>query len=226
VDELRIEDAARRAAGHASASPQAVLPAVRASGDEAFLCAFAAGDGLRWLVLAADGPLADARRVRDVAELVAMCEAAEEAAAGLAAAEAMPLLERAAALAADARDDQASLAARAAHEALAPLAAEIGTPAVRVAEPAYLDRMAAAANLVGDRFDLLKEAALAASGRLGGTPGEAGEALAEALWAAVRTVARDGAPDRFREVVEASMGSAAAFADDVVDNYLIELEER
>jgi hypothetical protein len=224
VDELRIEDAARRAAGHAAGPPQAVLPAVRASGEEAFLCAFADGEGLRWLVLVADGPLADARRVRDVAELVAMCEAAEEAAAALSASEAMLLLEHAAALAADARDEQASLAARATHEALAPLAADV--PGVRVAEPAYLDRMAASANLVGDRFDLLKEAALAASGRLGGVPGEQGEALAEALWAAVRSVARDGAPDRFRELVEASMGSAAAFADDVLANYLIDLEER
>jgi hypothetical protein len=226
VDEVRIEDAARLAAAHANRPPQGVLPAVHASGDEAFLCAFADADGMRWLVLAADGPLADARLVRDVAELVAMCEAAEEAAAALSATEAMALLEDAATLADRAHDEQASLATRATHQALAPLAAETGRPGVRVAEPAYLDRMAAAANLVGDRFDLLKEAALAASGRLGGVPGEQGEALAEALWAAVRTVARDGAPDRFREVIEASMGSAAAFADDVLDNYLIELEER
>ena len=108
-------------------------------------------------------------------------------------------------------------------EALAPL---IGRgEEVRVAEGAYLDDRARIANLVGDRFDLLKEAALAASGRLSGTPGEEGEALAEALWNAVRLLTRDGAPDRFRESVEGAMAAASAFADDVVANYLIDFEE-
>jgi hypothetical protein len=37
-------------------------------------------------------------------------------------------------------------------------------------------------------------------------------------------LARDGAPDRFREAVETGMAAAQAFADDVLDNYVIDLE--
>jgi hypothetical protein len=84
--------------------------------------------------------------------------------------------------------------------------------------------VAAAANLVGDRFDYLKEVAYDVSANLEGTPGEKGEALAEALWSAVRLLARDGAPDRFREAVETGMAAAEAFADDVLVNYVIDLE--
>jgi hypothetical protein len=107
-------------------------------------------------------------------------------------------------------------------EAIAPLLA--GEPGVRVAEPGYLDRVAVAASLVGDRFDYLKEIAYDVSAHLAGTPGEEGEELAEALWGAVRVLARDGSPDRFREAVETGMAAAQAFAEDVLDNYVIDLE--
>ena len=83
---------------------------------------------------------------------------------------------------------------------------------VRVAEPGYLDRVAVTAAMVGDRFDYLKDIAYGVSAKLSGAPGESGEALAESLWAAVRILARDGAPDRFREAVEGGMAAAQAFA--------------
>jgi hypothetical protein len=95
-----------------------------------------------------------------------------------------------------------------------------------VAEPGYLDRVAVTAAMVGDRFDYLKEIAYGVSAKLSGTPGESGEALAESLWSAVRILARDGAPDRFREAVEGGMAAAQAFADDVLDNYVLDLEGR
>ena len=45
--------------------------------------------------------------------------------------------------------------------------------------------------------------------------------MAQSLWGAIRILSRDGAPDRFREAVELAMGPAAAFADDVVAQYLV-----
>ena len=80
--------------------------------------------------------------------------------------------------------------------------------------------------MVGDRFDYLKDVAYGVSAKLSGAPGESGEALAESLWAAVRILARDGAPDRFREAVEGGMAAAQAFGEDVLDNYVIDLEGR
>ena len=59
------------------------------------------------------------------------------------------------------------------------------------------------------------------SARLTGAPLDPLEPLAEALWAALRILARDGAPDRFREHVEGAMGAGRAFADDVVAGYLV-----
>ena len=66
--------------------------------------------------------------------------------------------------------------------------------------------------MVGDRFDYLKDVAYGVSAKLSGAPGEAGEALAESLWSAVRLLARDGAPDRFREAVEGGMAVVEASA--------------
>jgi hypothetical protein len=221
VDTSRIEEIAAIAATHGTC-PVAVLPMRTTAGDERFACAFPARERFRWLVLDGAGAvIVDAVAIRDAAEVIAMCETAEEAAAALAAVEAVAGLDVALPLAAG--FDDAGLAIRAMHEALAPL---IAMPAgVRVAEGAYLDRVAIAAALVGDRFDLLREAALASSARLSGTPGEPGEPLAEALWNLVRLLARDGPPDRFRESIEGAMGTASAFADDVLDNYLVDLSE-
>jgi hypothetical protein len=164
----------------------------------------------------------DGAVVRETAELIAMCETAEEAAALLSAPDADAALGRALSLAEAAEDHHVALACRAMREALEPLAGlDTG---IRVARPGYLDEVAAAAAMVGDRFDYLKEAAYELSAKLGGTPGEPGEELAEATWNAVRALARDGAPDRFRELVEGGMPAASAFADDLVANYLEELE--
>jgi hypothetical protein len=224
VDEARIEQAAADAARHADARPDAVLPVRTTRGRALFACAFARPERHVWLVIDDDGVIiTDRQLVGDTAELVAMCETAEEACAMLAAGDADAILARAAALAAAAADNDTLVAVRATREAIAPVVRE---PAViRVAELAYLDRVAHAAEVIGDRFDLLKETALAASGRLSGAPGDPREPLAEALWDAVRTLARDGAPDRFREMIEGGMGAAAAFALDVIDNYLVALEE-
>jgi hypothetical protein len=220
MDEQRIVVAAGQAARHGDVT--AVLPVRTTAGTLRFACALRRDDGLAWVVLDDAGePLRVPGEIRSAAETIAICETAEESSAFLAAGEADAFLERALA-AADDRETVA-VAVRAMREAIAPLLA--GEAGVRVAEPGYLDRVAVAASLVGDRFDYLKDIAYDVSANLAGTPGEEGEALAEALWAAVRVLARDGAPDRFREAVETGMAAAQAFAEDVLDNYVIDLEE-
>ena len=128
----------------------------------------------------------------------------------LAAAQADALLQTSLGLVGD--DETVAVALRAMREAIAPLLqTEEG---VRVAEPGYLDRVAVTATMVGDRFDYLKNITYSVSAKLSGAPGESGEKLAESLWAAVRILARDGAPDRFREAVEGGMAAAQAFGEE------------
>jgi hypothetical protein len=227
MDETRIGSVATSAAAIGGRDPSAVLPARTRSGRELFVCAFerdpSEPDSYDWLMLDDAGQVVhDTAVVRETAELIAMCETAEEASAALAAPEADDALRRALDLAEEAGDDRAALACRAMREAIAPLAA--AEPEIRVARGAYLDEVAQIANLVGDRFDFLKETAYELSAQLSGRPGEPGEELAEAAWNAVRILARDGPPDRFREAVEGGMGAASAFADDLVSNYLEDLE--
>jgi hypothetical protein len=227
MDETRIGSVATTAARIGGRDPAAVLPASTRTGEELFACAFerdaSEPDSYAWVMLdAAGGVVHDTALVRETAELIAMCETAEEAAATLTADEADAALERALALAEQAGDERAALACRAMREAIAPLTA--AEPEIRVARGAYLDEVAQVANLVGDRFDYLKETAYELSAQLSGRPGEPGEELAEAAWTAVRILARDGPPDRFREAVEGGMAAASAFADDLVSNYLEDLE--
>ena len=62
----------------------AVLAAEAQPGERVYLCAFEeTGGGRTWLVLdAAGSPLADRQRVRDAVSILALCELAEETAAG------------------------------------------------------------------------------------------------------------------------------------------------
>lgn len=184
------------------------------------MCAVPRDDGLDWVVIDDAGePIVDRVAVRGIVEIAAICEAAEESAAALSIDQALPALADAWRLAGELEEAEAQLAAHAAYqamEALQPLVA-----GVRVADPTYLDQLAAAAALVGDRFDLLKEAAGQVSARLTGRGLDPLEPLAQSLWAAIRILSRDGAPDRFRESVEGAMGPAAAFADDVLEHYLV-----
>ncbi len=75
------EDLERIAAGTGAA---AVLAAEAQPGERVYLCAFEEDDGARtWLALdAADSPVADRQRVRDAVSILALCELAEETAAG------------------------------------------------------------------------------------------------------------------------------------------------
>jgi hypothetical protein len=225
VDPADVETAALRAARHGGGLPAAVLPLRRADGSAWFLCAFARDDdGYAWLLMDCEGtPTTERAEVRSAAEVVAMCETAEEAAAALAAEDALPLVQRAVAMSETLGDAEANLAARATVEALEDLVEVL--PPFRVAEATYVDRIADRANLVGDRFDLLKDAAASVTAGLSGAPGEAREPLAELLWDAVRLLARDGPPDRFRAAMEGAIGAAGAFADDVEAHYVLALDE-
>jgi hypothetical protein len=66
------------------AGADAVLAAEAHPGERLYVCAFEEGDGGRsWLAFDRDGePVADRRRVRDAVSILALCELAEETAAG------------------------------------------------------------------------------------------------------------------------------------------------
>ena len=66
------------------ADADAVLAAEAQPGERIYVCAFEEGDGGRtWLALDRNGePVSDRQRVRDAVSIVALCELAEETAAG------------------------------------------------------------------------------------------------------------------------------------------------
>ena len=224
VDPGRVETIARLAAGQGAGEPTAVLPVRTPAGVELFVCAFADLTGtLRWVVLDAGGdPVRDRHAVVDAVELAAICETAEEAAAALVADEVLPLLAEGRALAERLGEDDAARAARVTAEALGELGER--EDGERVAEAAYLDRMAMLAQALGDRLDLLQEAAGGVTMRLA-EPGHPLEPLARTLWDAVRLIARDGSPERFAATLEGAMPAARALADDVQASYLVPFDE-
>lgn len=68
----------------ARAGADAVLAAEAHTGERVYLCAFEEADGgLTWLALDRDGePVSERQRVRDAVSILALCELAEETAAG------------------------------------------------------------------------------------------------------------------------------------------------
>jgi len=68
----------------AATGADAVLAAEAQPGERIYVCAFEEGDGGRsWLALdEADEPVADRRRLREAVSILALCELAEETAAG------------------------------------------------------------------------------------------------------------------------------------------------
>lgn len=114
----------------------AVIPTEAVSGARVYLCAFEAGDERAWLALDERGePVVDRSAVRDAVSIAALCELAEESAAG-----GKPD-ELRAQLAELGRVEGYELVAEA-DEALRALAAAIEVPP-RVASAAYLDRIGA-----------------------------------------------------------------------------------
>lgn len=222
MEPIAIEAAAAHVEALLGVTPRGVVPASDLRRGDLFICAVPQGEALGWVVIDAEGtPLDERRVIRQAVELAAICEAAEETAAALAIDEALPLLAEAWRLAGELGEADAELATHAMYQALEELQPLV--QGIRVADPAYLDRLAGAASLIADRFDLLKETAGQVSARLTGAGIDPLEPLAEKLWGAIRILAREGAPDRFRENVEGAMGAARAFADDVLDQYLVPL---
>ena len=222
MEPIAIEAAAAHVERLLGIAPRGVIPARDLRRGDVFICAVPDGDDLGWLVIDEAGePLDDRRGIRQAVELAAICEAAEETAAALSIDETLVLLADAWRLAGELGEADAELATHAMYQALEELQPLV--QGLRVADPAYLDRLAGAAALVGDRFDLLKETAGQVSARLTGTGVDPLEPLAEKLWNAIRLLSREGAPDRFRENVEGAMGAARAFADDVLERYLVPL---
>jgi hypothetical protein len=135
-----IERIAAHAATYAAPGERVtgVLVAEPAAGGRVYLCAFAAGvDETSWLALDADAvPVASRTVVREAASLAALCEVAEESAAGGRLKELRARLE-------ELRRTEAPPGIEAAEEAAAALADTLES-APRVASTAYLDRIGAA----------------------------------------------------------------------------------
>jgi hypothetical protein len=116
----------------------AVLAAEAQTGERLYVCAFDEADGGRsWLALDAEGePVADRRRVRDAVTILALCELAEETAAG---GDLDELLSQLAAL----RMTENPPGIEDAEEAARELQRAIGAPPV-LATPGRLDELGAA----------------------------------------------------------------------------------
>jgi hypothetical protein len=143
--ELQAEVDAVAAAAVALAAPgetlSGVIPAEPEQGSRVYLCAFEGeGDGSSrtWVALDSDGrPLRDRRLVRAAVSIAALCELAEEAAGG-------GKLEELRAQLLSLRLTERPEGIEEAEEAALELERTIGSPP-RLAEPAYLDRVGAAA---------------------------------------------------------------------------------
>jgi hypothetical protein len=141
--ELQAELDAIAAAGAAFAAPgetlSGVIPAEPEPGARVYLCAFE-GEGARrtWVALDGDGrPLRDRRLVRAAVSIAALCELAGEAGGG-------GKLEELRAELLSLRLTEHPEGIEEAEEAALELERAIGSPP-RLAEPAFLDRVGAAA---------------------------------------------------------------------------------
>jgi hypothetical protein len=116
-----------------------VVPAEAEPGERTYLCAFVRGDEHTWLVLADDAATVASREiVRQTASIIALCELAEEQAGG---GELQELREQLVAL----RMTEHPEGIEEAEEAALELERTIGAPP-RLSEPAFLDRVGAAAH--------------------------------------------------------------------------------
>ena len=142
-----------------------ILATEASPGERVYLCAYDAEAGRRWLALDGSGaPVTERGVVRDAASIAALCEVAEEAAAG---GDLDDLLSRLVAL----RMTEAPAGIEEAEEAARALQRTI-EPAPRLASPAYLDRL-------GD-----------ATRRLERALGEGGSPFAEGMKLAMAAVER------------------------------------
>ena len=115
-----------------------VVPAEAEPDERTYLCAFVGGEARTWLVLDDDAATVASREVvRQTASIIALCELAEEQAGG---GELQELREQLVAL----RMTEHPEGIEEAEEAALELERTIGAPP-RLAEPAFLDRVGAAA---------------------------------------------------------------------------------
>jgi hypothetical protein len=222
--EAELERIAGAAGAHARAGEElaAVMPAEPAPGVRVYLTAYRAGEELGYLVLDAGGaPVTDRRLVRDAVSVLALAERAEEASAAVAAEPIADSFEAAAGALAGA-DAGAAAAARAVAEAARELAAT--AEGLRLATPAYLDRLAAAAGALTAALD----AYAVQAERLAETGGErgAGSEVARAAWGALAEVGRHADPASFGPSMNAGTAAVEALADDVLARYRVPLSGR
>jgi hypothetical protein len=212
-DVERAEEAART---HARGGERvaAVMPAEPTPGVRVYLAAFESGDDLEYLLLDADGcPVSDRRLVRDAVSVIALSERAEEVSATISA---EGIAERFDALAGRLAGEDAPTAGAAREVAGAARAVASVANGVRLATPAYLDEVGAAASVLGAALDAYAEQAERfARPQAGGSLGE----LAEAAWSTLAAAAAAGDPAGFAQAMTAATDAVDALADDVEARY-------
>jgi hypothetical protein len=131
-----IQGIAATAGEHAEAGEllSGILAAEASPGERVYLCSFDVDGGRRWLAVDGSGaPITSRRVVREAVSITALCEVAEETAAG---GDLDDLLSRLVAV----RMTEAPAGIEEAEEAARNLQRTIETPP-RLASPAYLDRL-------------------------------------------------------------------------------------
>ena len=167
---LRDEIVRAAAAATAFAAPgeqlAGVVPVEPSPGLRVYVCGFSRGDGTSWLVVDEGGqPVRERRLVRDAASIAALCEVADETAAG---GDLDELRSQLVAL----RITENPPGIDEAEEAVLALQAAIGAPP-RVATPQHLDRVGAATRRLERAFGDEGGSAFAAAMRQAGNSSQA-----------------------------------------------------
>jgi hypothetical protein len=214
--ERDVERAEEAAQTHARGGERvaAVMPAEPTPGVRVYLAAFESGDDLAYLLLDDEGsPVSDRRLVRDAVSVIALSERAEEVSAAISAED---IAERFDALAGRLDGEDAPAAGAAREVAGAARGVASVATGVRLATPAYLDEVGAAASVLGSALDAYAEQAERfARPQDEGSLGE----LAEAAWSALAAAAAAGDPAGFAQAMTAATDAIEALADDVEARY-------
>jgi hypothetical protein len=221
--EARLERAAAAAGARAGGDRvAAVMPARPGADGVVYLVAYQRDGDLSYLALDERlEPITDRRLVRDAVTMLALAEHAEEASGATSAelleqrfGEALAAL-RSAGLAAE------SAATSAVLTALRALAEAAAGP--RVATPAYLDGLAAAAADVAVALEMYQEQAEQLARRVTGTEGDPLEPAARAALAALAAAAAAADPRGVALTLAGATGAVEALADDVAERYRLPL---
>ncbi len=197
----------------------AVMTAAPTGAGTFYLVAFESAAGHSYAVLDDSGEIVrDRRVVGDVVTVIGLAELAEEVSAATAA-EQLEQLFTDLAETLDGLDAQAAAGARQVAQAAVGLGQVAAGP--RAASPAYLDRLAAAAEPLAVALDQFEAEAQRLAQAAGAEPALAD--AASAAWQALAVASRCGDPAGFGQAMSAAGGSLEALVDEVLEHHRVAL---